>query len=50
MAVALATLEGIYGARLLVYGVLATNARMDAVAALATLEEMYGARLFSARF
>jgi len=33
-----------------VYGVLATNARMDVVAALATLEGMYLARLFSARF
>ncbi|MBM3171338.1 MAG: hypothetical protein FJZ75_07000, partial [Bacteroidetes bacterium] len=34
-----------YGARLLVYGVLATNARMVGVVALATLEGMYGARL-----
>jgi len=45
MGAAFATLEGIYRARLLVYGVLATNARMVGVVAEATQAVKYGARL-----
>ena len=43
--VALATHAVKYGARLLVYGVLATNARMVGVVAEATQAVKYGARL-----
>jgi len=46
VVVALATHTGIDGARLLVYGFLATNARMGVALTLATHVGKYGARLW----